>query len=134
MRFGKGYKYQNRDVVYISLKKHFCPHCNTTLKTTKVKKKVKRDLPEGEKFDWNFGSSGHKVSVDEAIFAWKEFVCPNCQAHFTVEEMQKHEGVYAEGTSETVEKNRKAKVRDTVIFFAIGLAIAVIILLIKNFM
>ncbi len=134
MNLGKGYKYQNKDVVYITFKKHFCPHCNAALKTSKVKKKVNRNSPEGKNFDWNFGSPGHKVSVDEATFVWKEFVCPNCNAHFSVKEMQKHEGVYIEETSETVEQDRKANTRGKIIFFAIGFVVLIIVYLIENYL
>ncbi len=81
MSLGKGYKFQNKAVVYISFKKHFCPHCN---------------------------------------------------AHISVKEMNKHEGVYIEETSETVEQDKKANVRGKIIFFAIGFVVLIIIYLIKN--
>ncbi len=105
---GYGVKYQNQDVIYISFKKHYCPHCKTKLKTVVVEKVVERNSPEAKDFDFHFSACGTHFKVDRATFKWKEFECPSCGAHFTVKEMQQIEGVYREPKEKPPDSKAKA--------------------------
>ncbi len=107
MSRGYGVKYQNKDFVYVSLKKHYCPHCNTRVKTVMVEKVVEKNSPEAEEFDFRFGMAGRHFIVDKAKFKWKEFECPACNTHFTIKEMQQIEGVYEEPEEKASESKTK---------------------------
>ncbi len=104
---GYGVKYQNKDFVYVSLKKHYCPHCKTKVKTVMVEKTVERNSPEAKDFDFRFGIAGTHFIVDKATFKWKEFECPTCNTHFTIKEMQQIEGVYEEPEEKAPESKKR---------------------------
>ncbi len=107
MNRGYGVKYQNKDFVYVSLKKHYCPHCNIKVKTVMVEKVVERNSPEAKDFDFHFGTGGTHFIVDKATFKWKEFECPTCNTHFSIKEMQQIEGVYREPEEKAPENEKK---------------------------
>ncbi len=109
-----GIQYQNSDIIYVSFQKHFCPSCQTRVRTVMVQKTVERDSPEGKDFDFHIGRG---VAVEKATFKWKEFECPNCNRHFTVKEMQQIEGVYAEPTEEVLGEKPKKGLRRLCRFF-----------------
>ncbi len=108
MSRGYGVKYQNKDVVYVSFKKHYCPHCKTKVKTVMVEKVLDRNSPEAEDFDFRIGTH---LTVDKAKFKWKEFECPTCHSHFTVKQMQQIEGVYEEPEEKAPESKTKRATR-----------------------
>lgn len=127
----RGKKYFNKDVVYISFKKHSCPNCCSRLKTVKVSKIVNFYSPEAKEYDFLFGSGRHAVIInDDVEFVWKEFECPNCKKHFTVDELKKVEGV--ESDDNNINKaNKRNTTKDLIVFFFSGIFVAVIIGLFK---
>ena len=129
----RGIKYFNKDVVYVSFRKHLCPNCCNKLKTVKVSKIVNFNSPEADNYDFHFGSGKHVIVVnDDVEFVWKEFECPNCRKHFTVDELKRIEGIeVCEGNSNN--QSKRNTVKDLIIFFLIGILIAVIIGLYKMF-
>ncbi len=123
---GYGVQYQNKDVVYVSLKKHYCPHCKTKLKTVMVEKVVERNSPEAKDYDFRFEACGTHFTVDKAKFKWKEFECPTCHTHFTVKEMQQLEGVYKEPEEKAPESTQK-NIFKRVVRYALMFALFVLI-------
>ncbi len=119
-----GRQYFNNDIKYVSMTKHKCPHCANILKTVKVSKVVNSNSPEAKDFDFDFSDITIKGDVK---FIWKEFECPDCRAHFTVDELKKIEGVYIE--SPKVDK--KQNIINYIIFSIIGILILLIISFIK---
>ena len=132
----RGKKYFNKDVVYVSLTKHSCPNCCGVLKTVKVSKIVNFKSPEADSFNFRFGSGKHVMIVDDDVeFTWKEFECPKCKKHFTVEELQKIEGFGVDEYSANEPSiNKRNKVKDLIIFFLIGIFIAIVIGLVQMFL
>ena len=130
----RGKKYFNKDVVYTSLTKHFCPNCNGKLKTIKMSKIVNFKSPEAEKFDFRFGSGDHVMVVNGDVkFIWKEFECPNCRKHFTVEELKKIEGIEVDESSvDEKTMNVRNKSKDVIIFCLLGIVFIIIIWLVQN--
>ncbi len=126
MSRGYGVKYQNKDVVYVSWKKHYCPHCKTKVKTVMVEKTVERNSPEAEDFDFRFGMAGRHFTVDKATFRWKEFECPTCNTHFTIKEMQQIEGVYNE-TEEEAPKSKQKTIAKRIFSFLLMFSLFLLI-------
>ncbi len=126
MSGGYGVKYQHRDFVYVSLKKHYCPHCNTKVKTVTVEKVVEKNSPEAEDFDFRFGMAGRHFVVDKAKFKWKEFECPTCNTHFTIKEMQQIEGIYKEPEEKTP-KSKQKTIAKRIIRYVFMIALFVLI-------
>ena len=85
-----GIKYFNKDLLYVR-KAHFCPDCKTKMKTVKVSRVVNSRLPEAKDFD--FSSADGTYAVGKIKFVWKEFECPSCGLHLTVQQMKEAEGV-----------------------------------------
>ena len=123
----KGKKYINKDVNYVSFKKHFCPNCSTKLKTVKVSKTVNFFSPEAKDFDFSFSSLGHNLVVNDDIeFSWKEFDCPSCKTHFTVNELKKIEGIDLTHKN-TDEENKSKATKGWILFYLVGILFALII-------
>ncbi len=128
----QGKKYKNEDIIYILFKKHYCPHCKMKLSTKKVKKIINYNSPEAQNYDFWIGPTGDKKLVTgDMEFCWKEFECPNCKTHFTVDEMQKIEGVYCESTKYSLEQDKKWKIKCVVIFGVVFIFVYAIYYLIK---
>ena len=125
---GKGIRYFNNDLKYVSLTKHKCPHCANTLKTVKVSKVVNRDSHEAKDFDFDFDV----LVANEAKFVWKEFECPKCRAHFAVDELKKLEGVYVEPLKVDEKTKKKRNLINFIIFVVIGTLILLAISFIKH--
>jgi transcription initiation factor IIE alpha subunit len=85
----RGWKYFNKDVLYMR-KKHDCPKCKTQLEAVKVSRVVHSESPEAQEFDFSLGDD---QLVGNVKFTWKEFECPECGLHLTVEEMKRAEGI-----------------------------------------
>ena len=117
----RGKKYSNKDVVYVSLTKHFCPYCGAKLRTVKVSKVVNFHSPEAKNYDFSIGSGQHAMIVDDDVkFIWKEFECPKCSKHFTVEELKKIEGVAVDnGGAEDSLTNKRNSTKDLILFFGL---------------
>ena len=129
----RGKKYFNKDVVYVSFKKHLCPNCSNKLKKVKVSKTVNFHSAEADNYDFRFGSGKHILVInDDVEFVWKEFDCPNCKTHFTVDELKKIEGIELTDENKNGLNNRNT-VKDLIVFFLIGIFIAVIVGLFKMF-
>ena len=85
-----GKKLVYNDIFYM-LKPHFCPDCHCRLKKVKVSRVVNSNSPEAKNFDFGLGTGNYLVGDVE--FVWKEFECPSCKKHLTVNEMKKMEAV-----------------------------------------
>ena len=85
-----GIKYFNEDLFYVR-KAHFCPDCKAKMKTVKVSRVVNSRSPEAKDFDFS-GADG-TYAVGNIKFVWKEFECPSCGLHLTVQQMKEAEGV-----------------------------------------
>ncbi len=128
----RGKKYVNKDVAYVSLKKHPCPHCGNRLKTVKVSRVVNYHSPEAKDFDFEFGSAGHLMTVTGDVkFSWEEFECPDCGQHFTVEQLKELEGVDQSDGGESGQPKSNNKV-GLILFFVIGALILLAIGWCKN--
>ncbi len=129
---GKGIKYFNNDLKYVSFTKHKCPHCANVLKTVKVSKSVNRDSPEAKNFDFDFSAGHSNLYITEAKFVWKEFECPECRAHFTVDELKKIEGVYEEPPEIDEKTEKRQNIINHIIFVVVGIFILLVIAYIKR--
>ena len=104
-----GIRYVRQDISYIS-KKHYCPICNTLLDVVKVSKVINsnseetKELPpilpktvigRGVKFR-NYNAVGNIKWI------WKQFECPNCKHHFTVDQMKQIESSPKENWEELI--------------------------------
>lgn len=111
---------------YVSIKKHKCPDCGSILKTVKVSKIIDSD---DSKLDYNTYLVGPVKIIS------KEFECPNCGKHLTVEEMKKHEGIIGDKPLPEEEKQRKKEQNNvkTIIFTVLaGIVIFIIYSLLKS--
>jgi predicted nucleic acid-binding Zn ribbon protein len=129
---GRGIKYFNNDLKYVSWTKHKCLHCANVLKTVKVSRVVDYDSPEAKDFDFDFGIGEHNIIVKKAKFVWKEFECPECRAHFTVDELKKIEGVYEEPSEIDEKTEKRQRIINNILFFVIGVLIMFVIWYIKK--
>lgn len=130
----RGEKYINKDVVYVSLTKHYCPNCSENLKTVKVSKVINYHSPEAENFDFTFGSGNHIMVVnDDVKFTWKEFECPKCKKHFTVEELKTIEGLEPDILSDDKKQvGKRNSIKNLIILFMIYIVGAIIFSLIRD--
>ena len=80
-----GRKYLNDDVFFTVFKKHFCPTCKVRLERIKVSKIVNSQSPEAKNDDF---TSAEGFYVGDVKFIWKEFMCPSCGEHFTVNQVK----------------------------------------------
>lgn len=88
-----GVKYFSKDVQYMN-QKHPCPYCQTLLEKVKVSRVVHSDAPEAKEFDFHFSGMGpgnRRNFRGNIKFVWKEFECPNCKKHLTVEALKQLE-------------------------------------------
>lgn len=92
-----GVKYISNDMSYLK-KPHFCPECNTKLKTVKVSKIINSKSPEAKLLNSSSGAFSKTRFIGNIKYVWKELECPNCQRHLTVGEMKRLEG-YTENES-----------------------------------
>ncbi len=83
-----GKRYFNNDVFYTVFKKHYCPQCGLKMMRMKNSKIVNSKSPEAKNYDFSLGDS---YMVGDVEFIWKEFYCPKCEKHISVEEMRKIE-------------------------------------------
>lgn len=110
-----GIQYINKDVFYVR-KAHFCPHCKTKMKTVKVSRVVNSRSPEAKDFDF---SNGDTYMVGNIKFVWKEFECPSCGLHLTVQQMKEAEGVAP------LEKEPKRRM-GIILFVAVAILLAAV--------
>ena len=80
--------------IFLHLKKHYCPACNSKLKPTKVSKVVNSKSDEAEKFDF---SAGDVFMCGNIKFIWTELKCMDCNCTYSIKEMK------------AIEKNTKNK-------------------------
>ena len=125
-----GIKYKNRDVVYISFKKHFCPECSARLKTVKVSKIVNSNSPEAADFD--FSSSNQMVFKGDVKFVWKEFECPECKRHYTVNDIRRSEGLQENDYEHPHKPERKGV--GFVLFWILGIILLLAYGFLKKFL
>lgn len=128
-----GVKYFERDTLYLK-KEHLCPNCQNKLETVKCSQVVNSNSPEAKDFDFSMGVGRNKKwLIGDVKFVWKEFECPECKAHFTVNELKKIEGIdIGEGADEAPEPSRRNKIKHFIIFVALGVVVSAIYYLIKN--
>ena len=123
-----GVKYFERDALYLK-KEHLCPNCQNKLKTVKCSQVVNSNSPEAKDFDFSMGVGRNKKwLIGNVKFIWKEFECPECKAHFTVNELKKIEGI---DVSENSQKSRN-KAKDFIIFIVLAAVFVALYYLIKN--
>ena len=67
--------------IFLHLKKHYCPACNSKLKPTKVAKVVNSKSEEAKNFDF---SSGNGYLVGNVKFIWTELYCGRCDKSFSI--------------------------------------------------
>ncbi len=126
---GRGIKYFNNDIKYISLTKHKCPHCANILKTVKVSKVVNSNSTEAKDFDFDFSD----IMIEGDVkFIWKEFECPECRAHFTVDQLKKIEDVYVEPPEVDEKAEKKRNIINHIVFVVVGILILLVISYIKQ--
>ena len=78
----------NRDPCYMSMKKHYCPNCNTLLRKIKVTKILHSSSPEAMDFNCQ---TIETYMAGNVKFIWVEFKCPSCEKQFTINEMKRIE-------------------------------------------
>ncbi|MBE6779614.1 MAG: hypothetical protein E7545_01410 [Ruminococcaceae bacterium] len=125
----RGRQYFNNDIKYVSLTKHKCPHCANALKTVKVSRVVNSNSHEAKDFDFGLWDITVKGDVK---FTWKEFECPECRAHFTVDELKKIEGVYEEPPEIDEKTEKRQNIINHIIFVVVGILILLVIAYIKR--
>ena len=138
----KNIVYLNKDATYMS-KKHFCPNCKAQLSSVKVSKVLNDDSEEAQNMPKMFsktliGSRGISFRsykyVGDTKYVWKEFECPNCQSHFTVEEMKKAEGVSsAEDQDYSLEEVKKSKFKKILLYKILPIGIIALIAIVQYF-
>jgi len=70
------------------LKKHFCPECKAPLKKITVSRVINSKSSEAADFDFSAGDGWINGNVK---FVWKEFECPVCKRHITINQMKEIE-------------------------------------------
>lgn len=130
-----GKKYFNKDVGYVTFTRHYCPQCNNKLKTVKISKIINSKSSEAKDFNFYFGGAPHGIHVTGDVkFIWKEFKCPNCDMHFTVEELKKIEGIEInEDRSNEQTSKKRNDLKSVIVFFVIGFIVSIIIYFLKCF-
>lgn len=124
-----GKKYLNPDIVYISWTKHYCPNCKNKLKTVKVSKIVNRNSPEAKDYDF----SSDIVLTGDVEFIWKEFECPQCHKHYSVNELKKTEGIEITSPDNPhIKTHKKQSIWDFIIFCLIAVVILYLFSLFKK--
>lgn len=77
--------------IYVKLKKHFCPECNTLLRTVKMAEIISADSPEALKYNFRMGNT---YMVGNIKVIWTEFRCPNCCKQISISKMKEYEKEY----------------------------------------
>ena len=110
-----GKKYFNNDIIYTKFKKHDCPNCGTQLGLIKVSKVVNSKSPEAK--DFGFSNSEGFICGD-VKFIWKEFECPGCKSHYSVEELKgiEREHVIYDHQLLSVNRSKKENASDSIIY------------------
>lgn len=130
-----GIKYSNKDFVYVSIKKHYCPECKARIKTVKVSKTVNYRSPEAKEYDFSSSMAGvHIIPTGNYKFVWKEFECPECKKHYTVNEIRQSEGLEPNEYEHPHQKlNKKHDILGLVLFIISAIIILLIMFLLKKF-
>lgn len=86
-------KYQHirrifKSPIYVNMKKHYCPNCNSLLNKIKVSKIVNSKSPEAKNFDF---ATLDGFMIGNVKFIWTEFKCPQCGKQISIEEMKRIE-------------------------------------------
>ena len=86
-------KYQHvqrisKSPLFVHLKKHHCPDCNSLLNKIKVSKIVNSESSEAKDFDFE---TLDNFMIGNVKFIWTEFKCPRCGKQINVEEMKQIE-------------------------------------------
>lgn len=71
--------------IFLYLKKHYCPACNSKLTPTKVSKIVNSKSEEAEKFDF---SAGDVLMCGNIKFIWKELQCNSCCCTYSINDVK----------------------------------------------
>lgn len=78
----------SKSPLYVNLKKHYCPNCNSLLNKIKVSKIVNSESPEAKDLDFE---TLDNFMIGNVKFIWTEFKCPHCGKQISVEEMKQIE-------------------------------------------
>ena len=81
-------KYESTDLLYVYLKKHFCPECGEKLKTDHISKIVSSKSPEAKNYDF---SNGDTFFAGDVEFRKICFCCKSCQRKYTEGEIKRIE-------------------------------------------
>lgn len=112
-----GVRYVRQDISYLS-KKHSCPVCGTQMNVVKRSKVINSGSDEAQNIPpivpkTVIGSRGVKfrkyTAAGNIKWIWKEFECPTCNRHFTVEKMKTIESTPIEGREDLVASFDEAK-------------------------
>ncbi len=74
--------------IFLHLKKHYCPVCNSKLTPTKVSKIVNSKSEEAEKFDF---SAGDVFMCGNVKFIWTELQCNSCCCTYSIKDVKAFE-------------------------------------------
>ena len=74
--------------IFLHLKKHYCPACNSKLQPTKVSKVVNSKSEEAKKFDF---SVGDVFICGNIKFIWTELQCNACCCTYSINEVKTFE-------------------------------------------
>lgn len=109
-----GRKYINNDVFYTIFKKHTCPECGAKLNLVKVSKVVNFKSSEAKNFDF---SSEEGFMGGDVKFIWKEFECPNCNSHYSIEKLKaiESEHVFYDHQVKFVNRSKEDNKADSII-------------------
>ena len=75
----------SKSPLFVHLKKHYCPDCNSLLNKIKVSKIVNSESPEAKDFDFE---ALDNFMIGNVKFIWTEFRCPHCGKQISVDEMK----------------------------------------------
>ncbi len=101
--------YISGDIAYTYIQKHKCPCCHNKLKVKKKSQAVDPYSPEADEFCKRFSTNSDDYNHlrRHKKFIWDEFVCPQCNHHFSIEQMMEHEGVTETNITPEYERARK---------------------------
>ncbi len=84
--------YKDICLIYVYLKKHYCPECKSKLNPVKISKFYPINSPEANYLDVKIDTIHSEEEKVQVI--WNEFNCPKCEKNYTIDEMKLIEGKY----------------------------------------
>ncbi len=78
----------NENPLYVHLKKHFCPQCNTKVELKYKSKIVNSNSPEAKQYDFSLGDT---FLVGDVEFRTRYFYCPQCKLDISFQQMKRYE-------------------------------------------